>query len=41
MAKIHFIGPLTFAKDSKTTKIFVSMLNRRKNFNFQDFAVIL
>ena len=39
--KIHSIGPLTFAKDSNIAKIFVSMLNCGKNFNFEDFAVIL
>ena len=41
MSKIHFKGPLTFAKDSKNAKGFISMLNCSKNFNFQDFAVIL
>jgi len=39
--KIFSIGSLTFAKDLKTAKIFVSMLHFSKNFNFQDFAVIL
>ena len=41
MSKKFSIGPLAFAKDLKTAKIFVSMLNCSKNFNFQDFDVIL
>ena len=41
MSKLYSIGSLIFAKDSKTVKIFVSTLNCSKNFNFQDFAVIL
>ena len=34
MSKIHFIGSLTFAKDSKNAKIFSSMQNCNKKLGF-------